>query len=391
MLAQIIALSRMNFKSVLQRKEDVLITAFSISCIVGVLIGMLSIAEGYKEFVDVSHRQGLVLVLREGADAEVNSPMNYDEVAFVTNSEYVKKGADGEPLASPEFLWTGIVVNSATKDEVMVGLRGVTDKAVSVRPHYRIVQGRNITEGLNELVVGKSLFGKYDDLKLNGSIKIMGVEWRVVGVFEDAGSSAESEMWVDLPVLQGILPWGKAVHSVRVQLDDVNDLQKYNDELSANKQVLSRAGLESDYYKKFSEKISDSVSKFTYPVILLMSIGAVVGIVMAVFNSIDEKRKQIATLKVLGFRNSAIFGSLIIESAVVALLGALVGALFVFLAFDGYSASTSSGDALSVQFRLSVNQLIVTQAVVFSLAIGVLAALAPATYAIRMPLSKSLN
>jgi putative ABC transport system permease protein len=361
------------------------------ACVIGVLVGLLAIAEGFSQFVKISDGQGLVLVLREGTDVETRSPMNFDEVPHISNSKYVRRDSYNEPLASPELLWRAILTLKKNHKDEMLGWRGVTNKAEQVRKNFKIIQGRNFSPGLNEVIIGKSLLGKYEGVEVGKSIKIMGVDWLVVGVFGDGGSVAESEIWVDLPVLQGILPWGKAVHSVRLLLNNVQDLEKYNAELTANKQVQSRGELELEYNKRLSKKITDTVSTFTYPVVLLMALGAVAGIVISVFNSIDEKKKQIGTLKVLGFRNSAVFSALIIETAMIALLGALIGTTVVYLLFNGHSAATSSGDTLAVQFKLSINAVILAKALLLSLVLGVLAAIPPAIYAVRLPMNKALQ
>lgn len=390
-MLQALTIAKVNFQSLGHRKVDVAITLFCMACVVGVLTGLLAIAEGYKQFVNVSNAQGVVIVLREGADAETRSPMNFDEVPYISNSKYVRRDSNNEPLASPELLWRALLTLTKSQKDEMLGWRGITGKAREVRKNFQIIQGRNFTPGLNEVIIGKSLLNKYDGLTLGKAIKIMGVDWSVVGVFEDGGSASESELWVDLPVLQGILPWGKAVQSVRILLNNTEDLSKYNEELIANKQVQSRAELESEYNKRFSKKITDSVSTFTYPVIVLMSLGALVGIVISVFNSIDDKKRQIATLKILGFRNSAVFGSLIIETAMVALVGAAIGAVIVYLIFNGYSAATSSSDALAVQFKLRVDAPILFKALSLALVLGILAAIPPAIHALRIPLNKALQ
>jgi len=76
-------------------------------------------------------------------------------------------------------------------------------------------------------------------------------DWNVVGHFRDRGSIAESEIWTDAPVLQGVYKRGTSFQSVRARLTSAQAFQAFKDGLTTdprlNVRVLRRiTGLPND-------------------------------------------------------------------------------------------------------------------------------------------------
>ena len=103
---------------------------------------------------------------------------------------------------------------------VNVVVRGVTQQAFKVRSIVKIVQGRNFTPGLYELVVGKKAFERYVGLDIGQSINLQRRAWKVVGVFEADGSGFESEIWGDLEVMGPAFNRNNGYSSLTLRLTD---------------------------------------------------------------------------------------------------------------------------------------------------------------------------
>ena len=58
-------------------------------------------------------------------------------------------------------------------------------------------------------------------------------DWTVVGIFEDRGSVAESEVWTDATVLQGAYNRGTTFQSMRVKLTSPEAYRAFEDALTA--------------------------------------------------------------------------------------------------------------------------------------------------------------
>ncbi len=92
----------------------------------------------------------------------------------------------------------------ATGTDANVQVRGVSPRALEVRPSIHIAQGRFLHPGLNELFVWKNSLKTYVGLDLGSTIKFNGGIWTVVGVFDSDGSAFDSEVWCDAVILDQI-------------------------------------------------------------------------------------------------------------------------------------------------------------------------------------------
>ena len=81
-----------------------------------------------------------------------------------------------------------------------------------------------------------------------------------------------------------------------------------------------------------------------------------------------------------------------IEAVFLALLGGLLGAAVVWLAFDGYTASTLNNASFSqVAFDFAVTPELVRLGITWALVLGVIGGLFPAVAAARLPITTALR
>lgn len=101
---------------------------------------------------------------------------------------------------------------------------------------------------------------------------------------------------------------------------------------------------------------------------------------------------EIATLRALGFGASPIILSVMVESLALALVGGAVGAATAYTAFDGFQAATINWQTFSqVAFAFTVTPRLLTYAVTWAAAIGLLGGLFPALRAARLPVAAALR
>src|SRR5688572_13225362 len=142
-----------NVRSVMQRPASTALTALGIGLVVAVFVGMLALANGFRAALARTGSDNNVLVLRKGADTEMNSAIDRATASLITSSPHVAPGPDGRPMVSPEVF---VVVSlprlgpDARPDSgalANVIVRGVSDKAWEVRHNVRITQGRRPQSG----------------------------------------------------------------------------------------------------------------------------------------------------------------------------------------------------------------------------------------------------
>jgi putative ABC transport system permease protein len=390
-LSQIVAVTSVNLRSIGQRLGSSSVAIFGIAGVVVVFVGVLSIAEGFRAaMTDVGDRQ-TVIVMRAGSDTEMTSGIGYDTARLVMDAPGVMRDESG-PVASPELF---VIVGHPTKKDntdMNVPLRGVSPPVLKVRPYVKIVEGRMLTPGTTEIVVGRAASNQFAGLTV-GSTQNWGQNtWTVVGIFDAGGNVAESEIWADVRVLQPAYRRGNTFQSVYVRLESPDAFQKFKDALTTDPRISVTAVPEPEYYAGQSEILHMIITTIGYLIAALMGIGAIFGAVNTMYTAVASRTREIATLRALGFGNGPVVVSVLTEAIVLAVIGGVLGGLAAWAAFDGYQTSTMNFQSFSqVAFAFAVTPALLVQALVFAVVMGTFGGLFPAWRAARLPVVTALR
>ena len=71
----------------------------------------------------------------------------------------------------------------------------------------------------------------------------------------------------------------------------------------------------------------------TYFVGTIMALAATLGAVNSLYAIVDSRRRELATLRAIGFGNTPVVTSILIESIILAMPGALLGAVLAWFLF----------------------------------------------------------
>src|SRR5690606_2714614 len=155
-----------------QRAGASSVVLIGIAGVVGVLVALLAMAEGYQHTVSSSGDEETAVVLRGGSSAELMSVMTRDAITTIERAPEIARDADGRPLASPELV---VAANLPRRDNAAedgsVRLRGVGDMAWAVRPDVRVVEGRRFEPGKRELAVGKGARRQFAGLEPGAELR----------------------------------------------------------------------------------------------------------------------------------------------------------------------------------------------------------------------------
>ena len=122
-----------------------------------------------------------------------------------------------------------------------------------------------------------------------------------------------------------------------------------------------------------------------------MSIGAIFAAMNTMYASVGARTREIGTLRVLGYRRRTVLGGFVLEGAMLAGIGGLIGCLFA-LPMHGYSTGMMSFDTWGeVAFQFRITPWLAVKGVVFSLAIGAVGSFLPAIRASRLPVIAALK
>lgn len=318
-----------NVRSLFVRKATTIATAFGIGLVVFVLSSALMLSRGIRNTLVSNGSPDRVKVLRKGSDTEMASGIDANVASLVMAAPGVKRDADGQPLGSPEV----VVVIALDKlgAEGMVSnilVRGVPPQVLKVRPEVRIIAGRPARPGTDEVIVGKGVRGNFKGLELGQSFDLKkNRPVQVVGIFEAAGSSLESEVWCDIETLRTSFGRGSSSSSVTLLLES----QAAYDGLAAYIENDKQLGLEPlrerVYYDKQSEGTSIFITAMGMFIAFWLSVGAMIGAMITMYGAVSQRSKEVGTLRALGFSQGEILLSFLIESSVLALVGGIVGSI----------------------------------------------------------------
>ncbi len=390
-ISQISSITKFGLLSIPQRRGSVAAAMLGIAGVVAVLVGVLSIATGFRKVMESSASPDSVIVLRSGADSEMVSGFLRQDTRLIADAPGLARLANG-PAASAELF---VVINLPKRDtgtDANVPMRGVERAAFEVRDKVKIVSGRSFEWGKNEIIAGAGAAREFAGLNVGGHMKIGTMDWPVVGIFTAGGGAAESEIWTDATVLQAAYKRGDSFQSVRGRLVSPSSFNQFKDALTSNPQLNVKVQRESEFYEEQSTAMTRLITTLGVLIAVLMAIGAIFGALNTMYSSVSARTREIATLRALGFGSGAVVVAVLLESLVLALSGGVLGALVAWFVFNGLQTTTMNFQSFSqVTFAFLVTPQLLIRGIIWATLIGIIGGLFPAVRAARLPIASALR
>lgn len=390
LLLQIVAVTTINLKSLPQRLWLSLSTVVAIGLVVMVLLSFLAMANGFQRTIAGSGAPDIAVLLRAGAEAELNSAVTQDQARLIEDAPGVAKAADGKPLVSAELYLTVDGIKRSSQTKANLPLRGIGVQGAALRHDITLVEGRMFASGSNEIVVGRGLIGEFQGFELGKTLTFGTSRWTVVGVFSAGGTVFESEIWADLPVVQSLFKRENYIQTIRARLTSpaaLAELKAFNDN---DPRLKLDVKSETEYFAAQASQTSDLIQKLGWPLAIAMALGALSGALNTMYSSVAARATEIATLRAIGFGGFPAFVGTLAESLVLAAIGGLIGSCVTFLVFDGFTTSTLGASFTQVVFSFELSPALIGQGVGLALIVGLIGGLFPAIRAARMPIVAGL-
>src|SRR5690606_7548560 len=219
-----------------------------------------------------------VILLRKGAQAEMNSGLSRQAVSIVAGYPFVAVGADGQPMVSAETFVVVPLQRAGDGGLANVVVRGVSPRAFDVRKGIRIAEGRTFRSGAREVVVGSSWARRFPNSAVGNTLEFGGAEWTIVGHFTAGGSSFESEVWGEneqfMPVFRG-----EVFQSITFRLADPSAFAGVKATLEGDSRLFVDAEREHTFYANQSQMLGQVLRFLAIFIASIMAIGAIFGAV----------------------------------------------------------------------------------------------------------------
>ncbi len=378
-----------NLRNLVVRKTTTIMTALGIALSVAILIASLALVNGLRTVFRNTANPLQLLVLRKGGNSELGSVVSTEAFATLRSQAGIALGQQREPLASPELVNVANLPSVDNPKGMNVTVRGLTTTGIEMRK-VRLLAGRWFQPGQREIVVGKAVAKRYPSARIGHQIRFGKGDWEIVGVMDGGESAIDSEIWGDLNQVSG--DYNRQAHpsSVLLQATDAAALDALQHSIDDDRRLGARAITEQDYYQ--SQTSSGAPLEFLgIFVAVIMAIGGGFAAMNTMYAAVALRTKEIGTLRTLGFSETSILASFLIESILLSLLAGILGCL---LALPLNWVTTGVGDFASfseIAFRFHTGTAAMLTGLTFAIVLGALGGLLPARAAARKEILSALR
>jgi putative ABC transport system permease protein len=380
-LTQTLVLTRVAFLGIAQRKWSALVLVLSVACVIGVLLSMLSVTAGMlRAYRSGEDPQQAIVLAPENSGRPNGIPTNL--MGIILDAPGIASSADGHPLGDGEVqMWvppTGPYVIGSPN------LRGIGAAGFALHPHLKLIEGRQFRSGRHEVILGVAA-ARVFQLRVGDVILLAGGPWPIVGLFTDDGSMLESEVLSDTDTL---IADGQTsgYGSVLVKLETPAAFDRFSRWIATNPNLTQLAERQSAYIERTANRNSAFFTALAYAVAVMMALGALFGTVKLMYAAVSARTRELATLRAIGYQPLPVALSVLVETIVLALVGALAGAGAAALLFNGRHVEQARN-----VFDLSVSPHLVGVGIVWAIVLALLGGLWPAIGAARRSVTDALR
>jgi putative ABC transport system permease protein len=389
------------FESLSANKLRAGLTILGIVIGVGAVIAMVSVGRGAQATITESINgigTNLIFIFRGGAE-DVRNP----KPITLQDAEAI-----ADPFQAPSVNAVAPVIQGSGK--VTYGRESTTTSIYGVTPEYGRVRNYNVSEGefisqqnmlgqasvvLLGSDVADKLFGRQDGL-VGESVRIEGQPFRIIGVLQSKGGSGFSN--ADNQVL---IPFSTAQtrlihHSIADQVDlllveavSPKLVPEASEEVAQILRTRHRTAIGADDFTILTQQdfLSTASTITNVLTIFLGGVAAIsllvggIGIMNIMLVSVTERTREIGLRKALGAHKSDIMIQFLTESAILSLIGGIIG---IILGYSIGLAVSQIAKANNAAITPSIGVDIILIATLFSTAVGLFFGIYPANRAANL-------
>lgn len=375
-------------RNIFRRKLRAFLTIFGITIGVLALVVMGGLAEKLQLLVDGGldyYGDKVIVQGKSGLGGFATEPLSVELIEDL-------EGVDGVTRVSasimslldeePSTVNFGIPANIQAEDGRAEGLEDFTTN---------VIEGRELDNDSDngKVVIGSDLVTQLE-AEVGGTVEIRGEDYEVAGILERTLTAPDKAVLMTMDDARAILV-ADMPEAVRAQVDpddlatsfavyieDGEDPDEMADVIAAEFPEISAMG-PSGFEKSVKEPLQ-IFNQIIYAVAFISLLVGGLSVVNTMTMSVAERTREIGVRKAIGATDGAIMRQFIAESAIIGVIGGLLGiGLGWLIIIAGNAAGAASGNELFLLTpRLAVGS------VGFALFLGVVSGLYPAWHAARL-------
>lgn len=384
-LKQLAGLLRVNIATLPQRWTLFATIVIGVACAVGVLVSLLAMGAGARKEAMGNVREDRVILMSIGAQDSMLSNISKDAVSMIRDLPGIRRNQAGQPIALPQALVFAQAHKKADGAPMDFVLGGDGPNFLDDIPEFHLTSGRLFTPGLHELVASTKCARQLQDFEVGDKRTMAGGDWTVVGEFIMGRTEGICTALTDADTL--ISAFGRnSYNTVSIMLNSPSSFAVLTKAIQANPALQIQAKHEREVVEESVKSFTGMLNFVTYFIGTIMALAATLGAANSLYAIVDSRRRELATLRAIGFGNAPVVTSILIESIILGIPGALLGAALAWLLFNGFAASP-----FGFSFKLTVTLPIVGIGISWALAMGFVGGLLPAMRAARLPVTVALR
>ncbi len=377
-------------RNLVARRLTTVLTAGGMALVVYVFATVLMLSAGLKATLVATGQDDNIIVIRRGAQSEVQSGIDRRQAGIVESLADIDIGQNGERLISKEPVVLINLPKRASGKPSNVVIRGIAPTALALRPNAKIVEGRMFQPGTSEIITGRAIADGFRGAGLGETLRFASRDWTVVGVFDAERTGFDSEIWGDSEqFLQAFRRVGFS--SLLFKLANPERFDAVKETIEADPRLTLEAKRETRFYADQSETLARFISILGTTISIIFSIGAIIGAMITMYASVASRTAEIGTLRALGFSRGSIMIAFLGESLLLGLLGGVIGLIGAAFMQTLSISTTNFQTFAELAFRFVMTPDIVVAALLFALAMGFIGGFLPAARAARLKIVDALR
>jgi putative ABC transport system permease protein len=377
------ALLRMNLAGIPARLGLACTIVIGVTCAVGVLVSMLALGVGARQEAMGGASPNRAILTSIDAPSPAQSNIAKDTVGQILDLPGIRRNAQGKPIVVFQVTVFVQARSRIKRGQIGFPLIGMTPGLTDYEPELHMTAGRMFKPGLHELIASNKCVRLYEDFGVGAKRHLRGGDWTVVGNYDLA--STVCVVFGDGDTI--LSAYGRNTYNqANLMLESPTRFADVDNTLKANPSLHLKVQHEAEIFEQNMQQINGILNFVSYFVGSILAVAATIGAANSLYAIVDSRRRELATLRAVGFNGAPIIASIVVESILLAIPGALIGALVAWLLFNGLLASP-----LGASFHMAVTPSLALLGLGWALVIGAVAALLPAVRAARVPVTVALR
>jgi len=204
-----------------------------------------------------------------------------------------------------------------------------------------------VKAGRKVCIIGQDIVNELfqNEDPINKDLKINNMPMRVIGIIEKQGSgflgsySMDSQIIVPLKAFESIIGQARDRLRIDIKIGDITKLDDAKEEIIAAMRIIRKVppGKEDDFavnqQEAFKQMYDQTIGVVAIAGIVITALSlfvGAIGIMNIMFVSVTERTKEIGIRKAIGAKTWSILFQFLIESAIICLIGGVIGLLISF-------------------------------------------------------------